>query len=304
MRNRRSLMGPSGEIVKEEPGQGFRLAAAILEVARKGPGTARRGRGRCGRSRPGGGLDGGGLGEEPGFDLVGDLSHDDRIGHGLAPDLAHLDEGLHPGDQSEGVVATARDAEEADRGLERVAAAARLSAEEGDGAAVEVDSPLARPGVEERLGDEEQSTCHGEIAGHSGRLREEVNLACERGRLPAFEREVRTARMASNDIVTLEDGTFDKEVLKSDIPVLVDFWAVWCGPCKAIAPVVEQIAVDFKGKVKVGKMDIDKHQGVAQKFNIRSIPTLLVFKGGKVVDTVIGADRTRIIESVKKVTAA
>ena len=109
--------------------------------------------------------------------------------------------------------------------------------------------------------------------------------------------------MASNDIVTLEDSTFDKEVLKSDIPVLVDFWAVWCGPCKAIAPVVEQIAVDYKGKVKVGKMDIDKHQGVAQKFNIRSIPTLLVFKGGKVVDTVIGADQTRIIESVKKVTA-
>jgi thioredoxin 1 len=106
--------------------------------------------------------------------------------------------------------------------------------------------------------------------------------------------------MASNDVVTLEDGTFDNEVLKSEIPVLVDFWATWCGPCKAIAPVVEQIATDFKGKVKVGKMDIDKHQGVAQKYNIRSIPTLLVFKGGKVVDTVIGADRTRIIESVKK----
>jgi thioredoxin 1 len=106
--------------------------------------------------------------------------------------------------------------------------------------------------------------------------------------------------MASNDVVTLEDGTFDAEVLKSEIPVLVDFWAVWCGPCKAIAPVVEQIAADFKGKVKVGKMDIDKHQGVAQKYNIRSIPTLLVFKGGRVVDTVVGADRTRLIESVKK----
>jgi thioredoxin 1 len=106
--------------------------------------------------------------------------------------------------------------------------------------------------------------------------------------------------MASNDVVTLEDGTFENEVLKSDLPVLVDFWATWCGPCKAIAPVVEQIATDFKGKVKVGKMDIDKHQGVAQKYNIRSIPTLLVFKGGKVIDTVIGADRTRILESVKK----
>jgi len=107
--------------------------------------------------------------------------------------------------------------------------------------------------------------------------------------------------MASNDVVTLEDGTFDAEVLKSEIPVLVDFWATWCGPCKAIAPVVEQIATDFKGRVKVGKMDIDKHQGVAQKYNIRSIPTLLVFKGGKVVDTVVGADRTRILDSVKKV---
>jgi thioredoxin 1 len=64
-------------------------------------------------------------------------------------------------------------------------------------------------------------------------------------------------------VVTLEDGTFENEVLKSDIPVLVDFWAEWCGPCKAIAPVVEQIAKDFKGKVKVGKMDIDAHQAVA-----------------------------------------
>jgi thioredoxin 1 len=107
--------------------------------------------------------------------------------------------------------------------------------------------------------------------------------------------------MASSDVVTLEDSTFEKEVLKSDIPVLVDFWAVWCGPCKAIAPVVDQVAKDFKGKVKVGKMDIDQHTAVAQRYNIRSIPTLLVFKGGQVVDTVVGADRTRIIDSVKKV---
>jgi len=109
--------------------------------------------------------------------------------------------------------------------------------------------------------------------------------------------------MASPNVVILEDGTFDQEVLKSDIPVLVDFWAVWCGPCKAIAPVVDQIAQEYQGKVKVGKMDIDRHQVVAQKYNIRSIPTLLVFKGGRVVDTVIGADRTRLLESVKKVAA-
>lgn len=109
--------------------------------------------------------------------------------------------------------------------------------------------------------------------------------------------------MASANVVTLEDGTFDQEVLKSEIPVLVDFWAVWCGPCKAIAPVVDQIALDFKGKVKVGKMDIDQHQRVAQQYNIRSIPTLLVFKGGRVVDTVVGADKSRLLESIKKVAA-
>jgi thioredoxin 1 len=107
--------------------------------------------------------------------------------------------------------------------------------------------------------------------------------------------------MASPDVVILEDGTFDSEVLKSEIPVLVDFWAVWCGPCKAIAPVVDQIAKDFRGKIKVAKLDIDHHQVVPQKFNIRSIPTLLIFKGGRVVDTVVGADRSRLLESVKKV---
>ncbi len=107
--------------------------------------------------------------------------------------------------------------------------------------------------------------------------------------------------MASPDVVTLEDGTFDREVLKSDVPVLVDFWAVWCGPCKAIAPAVEEVARDFKGKVKVGKLDVDHHQQVPQKYGIRSIPTLLVFKGGRVVDTIIGAaPKSKIVDSVRK----
>ena len=70
--------------------------------------------------------------------------------------------------------------------------------------------------------------------------------------------------MASNDIVTLKDATFDQEVLKSETPVLVDFWAVWCGPCKAIAPVVDDLATRYKGKLKVGKMDVDDQQAVAQ----------------------------------------
>ena len=107
--------------------------------------------------------------------------------------------------------------------------------------------------------------------------------------------------MASNDIVVLQDATFETEVLKSDVPVLVDFWAVWCGPCKAIAPTVDELAKQYKGKVKVAKMDVDEHQQVPQQYGIRSIPTLLVFKGGRVVDTIIGAvSKAKIEESLKK----
>jgi thioredoxin 1 len=107
--------------------------------------------------------------------------------------------------------------------------------------------------------------------------------------------------MASNDVVTLQDATFDQEVLKSETPVLVDFWAVWCGPCKAIAPSVEELAKQYKGKLKVAKMDVDEHQGIPQQYGIRSIPTLLLFKGGRVVDTIIGAvPKSKLEESVKK----
>ncbi len=108
--------------------------------------------------------------------------------------------------------------------------------------------------------------------------------------------------MASADVVTLEDGTFDKEVLQSETPVLVDFWAVWCGPCKAVAPAVEELAREYKGKLKVAKLDIDHHQQVPQKYGIRSIPTLLVFKGGRVVDTIIGAvPKSKLVDAVKRV---
>jgi thioredoxin 1 len=106
--------------------------------------------------------------------------------------------------------------------------------------------------------------------------------------------------MAASEVVTLEDGTFEKEVLKSDTPVLVDFWAVWCQPCKVIAPVVDSLAEKYKGKLKVAKMDVDQHQLVPQQFGIRSIPTLLLFKGGRVVDTVVGSDKARLEESVRK----
>ncbi len=107
--------------------------------------------------------------------------------------------------------------------------------------------------------------------------------------------------MAANEIVVLQDSTFDKEVLKSDVPVLVDFWAVWCGPCKAIAPTVDELAKQYKGKVKVAKMDVDEHQQVPQQYGIRSIPTLLLFKGGRVVDTIVGAvPKSKLEESLKK----
>jgi len=103
--------------------------------------------------------------------------------------------------------------------------------------------------------------------------------------------------MAEN-VIEFSDQSFDSSVLESDIPVLVDFWAVWCGPCKAIAPIVEEIANDYDGKVKVGKIDVDNNNQVAMKYGIRSIPTLLVFKGGEVVDQVIGNVGKESIESM------
>lgn len=89
--------------------------------------------------------------------------------------------------------------------------------------------------------------------------------------------------------LTFTDDNFESEVLKSDVPVLVDFWAEWCGPCKMIAPSVEELAGEFEGKAKIGKLDVDNNQNVAFKYGIRSIPSLLIFKNGEVVEQIIGA---------------
>ena len=87
--------------------------------------------------------------------------------------------------------------------------------------------------------------------------------------------------MAGKNVHMFNSDNFDSEVLKSDLPVLVDFTATWCGPCKALAPIVEKVADDYAGKVKVGKLDIDESAAIAQKYGIRSVPTVLVFRGGQ-----------------------
>ncbi len=93
----------------------------------------------------------------------------------------------------------------------------------------------------------------------------------------------------SDKVIHASDADFEQHVMQSEVPVLVDFWATWCGPCKMIAPVLDEIADDYAGRAKVVKVDVDHNRATAMKFHIRSIPTLLVFKGGQVQATEIGA---------------
>lgn len=101
--------------------------------------------------------------------------------------------------------------------------------------------------------------------------------------------------------LTITDDNFEAEVISSDIPVLVDFWATWCGPCKAIAPLIDELAADFAGKAKVGKVNVDDNPKTPGKYGVRGIPTLLVFKGGELVDQVVGAvPKSQIEEMLNK----
>ena len=103
--------------------------------------------------------------------------------------------------------------------------------------------------------------------------------------------------MASPFILTLTQENFAEHVLQSTTPVLVDFWAEWCGPCKMIAPVLDELADEFQGKAKIGKVNIDDHQGLAAQYGVRAIPTLLVFKAGQVADQIVGARSKRDLKA-------
>lgn len=106
----------------------------------------------------------------------------------------------------------------------------------------------------------------------------------------------------SQHIVPVSDASFDADVLNADIPVLVDFWAEWCGPCKMIAPVLDEIATEYAGKLKVCKVDVDANPEIPPKFGIRGIPTLILFKGGSAEATKVGAlSKSQLIDFIKEV---
>lgn len=109
----------------------------------------------------------------------------------------------------------------------------------------------------------------------------------------------------SDKTIELTAENFESEVLQSDRPVLVDFWAVWCAPCRMIAPIVEEIASEYEGKVKVGKLNVDDHGQIAARYNVRGIPTLLLFHNGQVAEQMVGAgSKKSVVSMLEKVTAA
>ena len=103
-------------------------------------------------------------------------------------------------------------------------------------------------------------------------------------------------------LVTITDDNFEEEVIKSDKPVLIDFWATWCGPCRIIAPIVEEMSTEYEGKAKIGKLDVDSNQQTSIKYGVRSIPTLLLFNDGELKETIIGAvPKAQLVEKLESV---
>lgn len=107
--------------------------------------------------------------------------------------------------------------------------------------------------------------------------------------------------MASDKVATFTDSNFDADVLKANTPVLVDFWAEWCGPCRALGPTIDALAGDYAGKIKVGKLNVDENQQVTVQYQVRGIPAVMLFKGGKMVDQVVGlADKSQFKQMIDK----
>jgi thioredoxin 1 len=105
-----------------------------------------------------------------------------------------------------------------------------------------------------------------------------------------------------SNLLQVTDGNFEEEIIKSDMPAMVDFWAEWCGPCKMVGPVVEALALEYKGRIKIAKMDVDANRETPARFGIRNIPTLILFKGGEVAKTIVGAQpKSHIDEALKSV---
>ena len=103
------------------------------------------------------------------------------------------------------------------------------------------------------------------------------------------------------NVVEITDANFEEKVIGSDLPVLIDFWAIWCGPCKMVAPIVQELSDELEGELVVGKLDVDKNREAAMKYGIRSIPTLLIFKDGQVVDQIIGAvSKSHLLDKLER----
>jgi len=104
--------------------------------------------------------------------------------------------------------------------------------------------------------------------------------------------------MASEYVRTYSDGNFDADVLKASTPVLVDFWAEWCGPCRAMEPAIDAIAVEYQGKVAVGKLNVDQNESVTMRYMVRGIPTVMLFKGGQIVDQIVGMAEKNVLKQM------
>lgn len=112
---------------------------------------------------------------------------------------------------------------------------------------------------------------------------------------------LRKENSMSDEIINSSDAAFENDVLKSELPVLVDFWATWCGPCRMIAPLVDELAQTYKGKLRVVKVNVDENQAVPAKYGIMGIPTLLFFKGGEMVESIVGVvPRNKLVDAVSK----